>query len=57
MYVLFIPIVWFTFQYNVMHYTQFFQELYLVLALSVSKCLIMPHATLVVNMFVSPGAF
>ena len=25
--------------------------------LSVSKCLIMPHATLVVNMFVSPGAF
>ena len=29
--VLFTPIVWFTFQYNFMHYAQFFQELYWVL--------------------------
>ena len=36
MYVLFIPIVWFTFQYNFMHYAQFFQEFYWVLAISVS---------------------
>ena len=38
MYMLFIQIVWFTFQYNFMHYSQFFQELYWVLALSVSLC-------------------
>ena len=38
MYVLFIPTVWFTFHYNFMHYSQFFQELYWVLALSVSLC-------------------
>ena len=38
MYVLFIPIVWFTFQYNLMHYASFFQELYWVLALGVSLC-------------------
>ena len=38
MYVLFIPIVWFTFQYNFIHYAQFFQELYWILALSVSLC-------------------
>ena len=38
MYVLFIPIVWFTFQYKFMYYAQFFQELYWVLALSVSLC-------------------
>ena len=35
MYVLFIPIVWFIFQYNFMHYAQFFQELHWILALSV----------------------
>ena len=39
MYVLFILIVWFTFQYNCTHYWQFFQELYWVLELSVSLCL------------------
>ena len=38
MYVLFIPIVSFTFQYNFMYYAQFFQELYRVLVLSVSLC-------------------
>ena len=38
MYVLFTPIVWFTFQYNFMPYAQFFQELCWVLALSVSLC-------------------
>ena len=36
--VLLIPIVWSTFQYNFMHYAQFFQELYWVSALSVSLC-------------------
>ena len=36
--VLFIPIVWFTFQYNFIHYAQLFQELHWVLALSVSLC-------------------
>ena len=34
--VLFIPIEWFTFQYNFMHYVQVFQELYWVLILRVS---------------------
>ena len=44
MYMLFIPIVWFAFQYNFMHYTQFFKESYWVsLCL---KCLIMPRTTL-----------
>ena len=38
MYVLFITIIWFTFQYNFMRYTQFFQESYWILALSVSLC-------------------
>ena len=38
MYVLFILIVWFIFQYNFMHYAQFFQELYRILALSVLLC-------------------
>ena len=38
MYVLFIPIVWFTFQYNFMHYAQFFQDLCWALTLSVSLC-------------------
>ena len=38
LYVLFIAIVWFTFQYNFMHDTQFFEELYGILALSVSLC-------------------
>ena len=38
MYVLFIPIVWFTFQYKFMYYAQF-------LSFSI-KCLIMPHTTL-----------
>ena len=36
MYVLFILIVWITFQYNFMRYALFFQELYWILALSVS---------------------
>ena len=39
MYVLFILIVWFTFQYNCTHCWQFFQALYWVLELSVSLCL------------------
>ena len=38
MYVLFITIIWFTFQYNFMRYAQFFQESYWILALSVSLC-------------------
>ena len=35
---LFIPIVWFTFQYNVIHYARYFQVFYWVLTLSVSLC-------------------
>ena len=48
MYVLFIPIVWFTFQFNFMNYAQYFQELYWVLALSASLC---PHYARAVPLF------
>ena len=38
MYVFFITIIWFNFQYNFMRYAQFFQESYWILALSISLC-------------------
>ena len=47
--VLFIPIVWFTFQYNFMHYAQFFQQLYWVLTQSVSLCPTLPYIAYIVN--------
>ena len=47
MYVLFTPIARFTFQYNFMHYAQFFQELYWVLALRVSFFILLTKNRLV----------
>ena len=41
--VLFIQIVWFTIQYNFMHYARFFQEFHWVLTLSVSYWLMLRY--------------